>query len=86
VLVHHPPSFWVSDNPRGIHALVYKTHDPLRLIPISYQTFHFPCNIFTLYHLLFNMRIPEVVWESVSFPILRFDICICMSNLQSPYL
>lgn len=36
-LVHHPPSFWGSDNPRGIHALVYKTHDPLRLIPISYQ-------------------------------------------------
>ena len=88
-LVHHPPSFWVSDNPRGIHAWYIRRTVPSVSFPSPIRhspLFHFPCNFFTLYLLLFNMRMPEVVWESVSFPILRFDICICKSNLQSSYL
>ena len=69
--VHHPPTFWVSDNARGSTLGYIRRTTPSVSFPSPIRHcpfFHFPCNFFPLYHLLFNMRMPEVVWESVSFP------------------
>ena len=70
-----------SRDPRpGIHAWYKRQPIPESHLSIShFPSFHFSCIFFTpppTYPSTFNMRMPEIIWESVSLSALRPDICI----------